>query len=80
VFLTTHYLDEADSVCDRVMIIDRGRIVAAGAPQDLKRQAAGDSVALSVAGEDQPGRRALALLSQTSFVREVTADGDDLRL
>ncbi|MEV4570109.1 ABC transporter ATP-binding protein [Nonomuraea sp. NPDC049419] len=36
VFLTTHYLDEADALCDRVMIIDRGRIVAQGAPAELK--------------------------------------------
>jgi ABC-2 type transport system ATP-binding protein len=80
VFLTTHYLDEADSLCDRVMIIDKGRIVAAGSPQELKRQAVGDSVLLSVHGGDEPGRRALAVLSGTSFVREATADGDDLRL
>ncbi|WP_043639461.1 ABC transporter ATP-binding protein [Nonomuraea candida] len=36
VFLTTHYLDEADALCDRVLIIDRGRIVAGGAPAALK--------------------------------------------
>src|SRR5262249_42323608 len=36
VFLTTHYLDEADALCDRVMIIDHGRIVAEGAPAELK--------------------------------------------
>ncbi|MEV4801605.1 ABC transporter ATP-binding protein [Nonomuraea sp. NPDC049421] len=36
VFLTTHYLDEADALCDRVMIIDQGRIVAQGAPAELK--------------------------------------------
>ncbi|TMR88491.1 ABC transporter ATP-binding protein [Nonomuraea basaltis] len=36
VFLTTHYLDEADTLCDRVLIIDHGRIVAEGAPAELK--------------------------------------------
>ncbi|MEO3867834.1 ATP-binding cassette domain-containing protein [Nonomuraea sp. B12E4] len=36
VFLTTHYLDEADALCDRVLIIDHGRIVAEGAPAELK--------------------------------------------
>ncbi|GAA3644620.1 hypothetical protein GCM10022224_003990 [Nonomuraea antimicrobica] len=36
VFLTTHYLDEADALCDRVLIIDHGRIVAQGAPAELK--------------------------------------------
>ncbi|WP_354534384.1 AAA family ATPase [Nonomuraea sp. KC401] len=36
VFLTTHYLDEADALCDRLLIIDHGRIVAEGAPAELK--------------------------------------------
>jgi ABC-2 type transport system ATP-binding protein len=35
VLLTTHYLDEAEQLCDRIAIIDRGRIVASGAPHDL---------------------------------------------
>ncbi|MCK2216000.1 ATP-binding cassette domain-containing protein [Actinomadura sp. ATCC 31491] len=37
VFLTTHYLDEADALCDRLLIIDHGRIVAEGTPAELKR-------------------------------------------
>ncbi|GAB2921935.1 ABC transporter ATP-binding protein [Nonomuraea fastidiosa] len=37
VFLTTHYLDEADALCDRIMIMDGGRIVAEGTPAELKR-------------------------------------------
>ncbi|MEV0143546.1 MULTISPECIES: ATP-binding cassette domain-containing protein [unclassified Nonomuraea] len=36
VFLTTHYLDEADALCDRLLIIDGGRIVAEGSPAELK--------------------------------------------
>lgn len=36
VLLTTHYLEEADALCDRVAIIDHGRIMAAGVPADLK--------------------------------------------
>ena len=36
IFLTTHYMDEADRLCDRVAIIDHGRIIALGAPEELK--------------------------------------------
>ncbi len=49
VFLTTHYLDEADVLCDRVLVIDQGRIVAQGSPDDLKRQVSGDTVVLTSA-------------------------------
>ncbi|GAA5069691.1 ABC-2 type transport system ATP-binding protein [Thermocatellispora tengchongensis] len=42
VFLTTHYLEEADALCDRLLIIDAGRIVAEGTPEELKRRVAGD--------------------------------------
>jgi ABC-2 type transport system ATP-binding protein len=48
VFLTTHYLEEADALCDRIFIIDHGRIVAAGTAEDLKRQIAGDAISLIV--------------------------------
>ncbi|HEX2680136.1 MAG TPA: ATP-binding cassette domain-containing protein, partial [Candidatus Dormibacteraeota bacterium] len=53
VFLTTHYLDEADALCDRVAIIDYGKIVAEGTPEELKRAVAGDVVTFSVAGDQQ---------------------------
>jgi ABC-2 type transport system ATP-binding protein len=67
VFLTTHYLDEADALCDRIAIIDHGKIVAEGTPEELKRAVAGDVVTLSVAGDQQ---RALDLLKDQPFVRE----------
>jgi ABC-2 type transport system ATP-binding protein len=44
VFLTTHYMDEAERVADRIAIIDRGRIVAQGTPQELKTQTKADSL------------------------------------
>ncbi|GLX06264.1 hypothetical protein Misp03_31910 [Microbispora sp. NBRC 16548] len=55
VFLTTHYLEEADALCDRVLIIDHGRIVAEGAPGELKTaHGAGslDEVFLAVTGRE----------------------------
>ena len=50
VFLTTHYLDEADALCDRLAIIDHGRIVAEGTADELKRAVAGDVVTIGVDG------------------------------
>ena len=48
VFLTTHYLDEADELSDRILIIDNGKIVAADTAQNLKDQVSGDLVDLEV--------------------------------
>jgi ABC-2 type transport system ATP-binding protein len=51
VFLTTHYLDEADALCDRILVIDHGRIVAEGTPSELKAQVSGDGVEVGVPTE-----------------------------
>jgi ABC-2 type transport system ATP-binding protein len=49
-FLTTHYMDEADRLCDRLAIIDHGRIVVEGSPADLKRGIGSDTVLLTLGG------------------------------
>lgn len=77
VFLTTHYLDEADALCDRIAIIDHGKIVAEGTPEELKREVAGDLVTVSVIG-DQQG--AIDLLKGQPFVREASTEGGQVRL
>jgi ABC-2 type transport system ATP-binding protein len=51
VFMTTHYLEEADALCDRVLVIDHGAIAAEGAPEELKRRVSGDSVELLLADD-----------------------------
>jgi ABC-2 type transport system ATP-binding protein len=49
VFLTTHYLDEADQLSDRIVVIDHGKIVASDTPDNLKAQVSGDLVDLEIA-------------------------------
>ena len=53
VFLTTHYLDEADALCDRILVIDHGAIVAEGTPDALKSQVGGDVLTVTVAEQGQ---------------------------
>ena len=77
VFLTTHYLDEADVLCDDLAIIDHGRIVATGTPEELKRQVAGDLV---VVGADGAAERTAGLLRDQPFVRELTIEDSAVRL
>ena len=52
IFLTTHYLEEADALCDRLMIMDHGEIIVEGTPRDLKRRGVG-----RVGGAQPAGRR-----------------------
>ncbi|MGH7902957.1 MAG: ATP-binding cassette domain-containing protein [Candidatus Dormibacteraceae bacterium] len=77
IFLTTHYLEEADALCDRLAIIDHGRIVAEGTPDELKRQIAGDVVTVGVGGDRQA---AFQLLNSQAFVREASIEEDAVRL
>jgi ABC-2 type transport system ATP-binding protein len=51
VFMTTHYLEEADSLCDRIGIIDNGKIMALDTPRKLKESLGGDVISLKVGGE-----------------------------
>ncbi len=73
VFLTTHYLEEADALCDRLAIIDHGRIVAEGSADELKRAVAGDVVTIGTGASPDLVAR---LLAEEPFVREAgVADG-----
>jgi len=80
VFLTTHYLEEADVLCDRVFIIDNGVIAAEGTPDELKRRISGDVVMLRVAGGDHGTDAARKLLADQAVVREVSAADGSVKL
>jgi ABC-2 type transport system ATP-binding protein len=77
VFLTTHYLEEADALADRLAIIDHGRIVAEGTADALKRQVAGDVITLGVDGDRE---QVLATVRDQAFVREASTEDELIRL
>jgi ABC-2 type transport system ATP-binding protein len=79
VFITTHYLDEADALCDRIAIMDNGEIVAEGTPDELKHEVSGDTV---LVGLDLAGTaRAAELLQSEGYVNSCEpVDGGGLRL
>ena len=80
IVLTTHYLEEADVLCDRIVIVDHGEIVAEGSPRELKRRVAGDAIVITVRDPELAAGRGLALLGAKSFVREISVEGNQLRL
>ena len=79
IFLSTHYLEEADSLCDRVAIMDHGNIVALGSPADLKRRIAGDIVNLGFA-DTGTAQQALAALSASVFIKDSSLSDATLAL
>ena len=80
IFLTTHYLEEADILCDRLAIIDGGKIVAEGSPDLLKQQIAGDVVMFSLASVDRTSSQARQLLCAQPFVRDIQGDEQHLQV
>jgi ABC-2 type transport system ATP-binding protein len=80
VFLTTHYLEEADALCDRLMIMDHGQIVAEGTPRELKQQVSGDAILISLRQYANGSERAAPVLQAEPYVRELTVADDQVRL
>ncbi len=77
VFITTHYLEEADALCDRIAIIDHGEIVAEGTPEELKREISGDVLAVALNGS---AASAADLLVTEPYVRGLEVRESTLRL
>lgn len=78
IWLTTHYMDEADSLTAELAIVDRGRIVAQGTPDALKRQLSGDTLQVELADPDDDGA-ARAVLAVIEGVALAEVQGRTLR-
>jgi ABC-2 type transport system ATP-binding protein len=72
VLLTTHYIEEADALCDRIAIIDNGRILAEGTPSELKARVKADIVMLETRQPLEPSQ-----LTGIPGVQDVRAQGND---
>jgi ABC-2 type transport system ATP-binding protein len=80
VFLTTHYLDEADQLSDRVAIVDHGQVIALGSPDALKRRYSGDTIAVTpdIAPDALPDQA--RDLQETVDARSATIERGAIRL
>jgi ABC-2 type transport system ATP-binding protein len=78
ILLTTHYLDEADRLADRVAIVDGGRIVAEGTPNELKGEMRGDAVHIEMR-EAADERRAHQAIEAVPGLYQVSVDGRFMR-
>src|ERR687895_325007 len=78
VLLTTHYMEEADVLASRLVILDRGRIVAEGTPEQLKGELQGDAVHVEL-GEAEANGSVQSALAQVPGISEASVDGRLLR-
>src|SRR3954452_22600745 len=78
VFITTHYLDEADALCDRLSIMDHGEVVVSGTPADLKREISGDVVRVGLGADAVP--LAAEVFAAADFVNKTETEDDSVRL
>jgi ABC-2 type transport system ATP-binding protein len=79
-FLTTHYMDEADGLCDRVAIIDNGKIVGEDTPNALKQQIAGDIISLGLDLQNGAVAEVTETLRVQPFMRELEQNEHGLQL
>jgi len=75
-FMTTHYLEEADALCDRVAIIDHGKIVVVGPPEDLKHSLGGDLITLSIREDDDVSE----VVQKIEHVKDVKKENGSYRI
>jgi ABC-2 type transport system ATP-binding protein len=81
ILLSTHYMEEADALCDRLAILDRGRIVARGTPAELKARVGGSSLSLAWGpGRDGAAERARELLADADGIEGVRRTEDGLQV
>ncbi|MDO8873959.1 MAG: ATP-binding cassette domain-containing protein [Methanoregula sp.] len=77
IILTTHYMEEADYLCDRIAIIDHGKIVALDTPAGLKTRLEGDVVTLGVNGNAEP---LVPVLREKPWIKDVTLHNASLTI
>lgn len=80
IFLTTHYLEEADALSDELAIMDHGQIVARGTPRELKKDIAGDAIVVKPKHDGHDIKQIQNHLDSQGFVRDARVEGETIRL
>ena len=78
ILLTTHYPEEADELCDRITIVDHGKVVVEGTPEKLKAELRGDAVMIDLSNTELDGH-VQGALDRIDGLRELLVDGRRLR-
>jgi ABC-2 type transport system ATP-binding protein len=78
ILLTTHYLDEADQLAEQLALVDRGRLIIEGTPEQLKSELRGDAVVAELA-PDTDAEKARLVVAELPGIRDATVEGRTVR-
>jgi ABC-2 type transport system ATP-binding protein len=79
ILLTTHYLEEADSLCDEIAIIDNGEIIKADSPTNLKAELKADTLTLTTI-DPSNSNKLCEIMDQQPFVKDISSENSEIKL
>jgi ABC-2 type transport system ATP-binding protein len=80
IFLTTHYMEEADILSDRLTIIDEGKIVDEGTPEALKKEVGGDCIAIGVENQQDVGQKLKIAIKKEGYSTKITEESELIKI
>jgi ABC-2 type transport system ATP-binding protein len=80
IFLTTHYMEEADILSDRLTIIDEGKSVDEGTPEALKKEVGGDCIAIGVENQQDVGQKLKIAIKKEGYSTKITEESELIKI
>jgi len=78
IFLSTHYMEEADNLCDRIGIIDYGKIQAIDSPQKMKNALGNEVISFSISSNGEKKSKLVSKIKEIEYVKDITANENEI--
>jgi ABC-2 type transport system ATP-binding protein len=78
IFLSTHYMEEADNLCDRIGIIDYGKIQAIDSPQTMKNALGNEVIAFTIRNDGEKKSKLISKIKEIEFVKDITSNENEI--
>lgn len=78
IFLSTHYMEEADNLCDRIGIIDYGKIQAIDSPQKMKNALGNEVISFTISSNGEKKLNLISKIKEIEFVKDITSNENDI--
>jgi ABC-2 type transport system ATP-binding protein len=78
IFLSTHYMEEADNLCDRIGIIDYGKIQAIDSPQTMKNALGNEVIAFTISNDGEKKSKLISKIKEIEYVKDITSNENEI--